>query len=271
MQRLSRKLPVLVLIFSFLSCSLQADQFNSPFNQKFIKINAGEFIMGTQNFDVLAKEVKPSKLERLKKELPPHKVKISNGFYLATTETTQGIWRDIMGYQPGKEKRWLREDWKELPVSRVSWQSVQEFIDAVNEIDENYHYRLPTEAEWEYAARAGTNGLRPFDYDDMAEYAWFRKSSANKPMPVASLKPNAWGLYDMIGNLWEWVNDSYDSGYYRISPSVDPLGGELSVRKTMRGGSYHCTPERVRVGIRGSNVEHRSLSTLGFRLAADKK
>ena len=90
-------------------------------------------------------------------------------------------------------------------------------------------------------------------------------------MPVGTLKPNAWGLFDMIGNLWEWVEDSYDPAYYSASPSVDPKGAELSVRKSMRGGSYHCTTERVRVGIRGTNVEFRSMSVLGFRLAADKK
>ena len=75
----------------------------------------------------------------------------------------------------------------------------------------------------------------------------------------------------MIGNIWEWVNDSYDSEYYSVSPSVDPKGPELSKRKVMRGGSHHCTPERVRVAIRGTNVKHKSLSILGFRLAADKK
>jgi len=105
----------------------------------------------------------------------------------------------------------------------------------------------------------------------MSSYAWFKDSSGNKPMPVGSLKPNAWGLYDMIGNVWEWVEDSFDADYYMKSPEEDPLGGELAPRKTMKGGSYHCTTERVRVGIRGSNVKHKSLSVLGFRLAANAK
>jgi len=236
-----------------------------------VKITAGHFIMGTQNFDLLTKEVKPNRVENLKKELPAHKVQISKDFYLATTEVTQGMWYELMGYKPGKEKRWKRDDWKELPVSRVSWQSVQEFLKIIDDMDDDYHYRLPTEAEWEYAARAGASGLRPFAYDEMAEFAWFRASSGNKPMPVGTLKPNAWGLYDMVGNLWEWVSDSFEQDYYKVSPSIDPTGGETTVRKSMRGGSYHCTPERVRVAIRGSYVQHRSLSTLGFRLAADRK
>ncbi|MCK4707048.1 MAG: formylglycine-generating enzyme family protein [Gammaproteobacteria bacterium] len=271
MNRLSGKLLTLIIIYFALTAQLQAETYTSPFGQKMVKIDAGHFIMGTQNFDLLSQEVKPDRLEHLKKELPSHKVLISKQFYLATTEVTQGMWSELMGYKPGKEKRWQREDWKSLPVSRVSWQSVHEFIEVINDLDDIYRYRLPTEAEWEYAARAGSSGLHPFEYGEMAEYAWFKESSGNKPMPVGTLKPNAWGLYDMVGNLWEWVDDSYDPGYYSVSPSIDPPGAEASTRKSMRGGSYHCTPERVRVGVRGSYVEHRSLSTLGFRLAAEKK
>jgi len=265
----------LTTIFLLLSFSLHAENhaenFVSSFGQKFIKIKSGDFMMGTQDFDLLSKEVKPERIEHLKKELPPHKVTISKDFFMASTEVTQGMWLEIMGYKLGKEKRWQRKDWKMLPVSKVNWQKAQEFIETVNDMDDEYRFRLPTEAEWEYAARAGTSGLRPFDYSDMSKYAWFRESSGDKPMPVGSLKPNAWGLHDMIGNLWEWVDDSYDATYYKTSPTEDPSGAKLSTRKSMRGGSYHCTPERVRVAIRGSNIQHKSLSVLGFRLAADKK
>ncbi len=249
---------------------LYAESFTASFGVEFVNIPAGEFVMGTQDFDQLAKEVKAERLENLKKELPPHKVTLSKPFYLATTEVTQSLWKEIMGYEPGKIKRWQRDDWAELPVSRVSWDSVQEFIQILNDMDEGYHFRLPTEAEWEYAARAGTVGLRPFKYEEMDDYAWYRASSGDKPMPVGQLKPNAFGLHDMIGNVWEWVADSYDADYYKVSPALDPAGPENSSRKVMRGGSYHCTPERVRVGIRGSYVQNRSLSILGFRLAADK-
>ncbi len=227
--------------------------------------------MGTEDFDQLAKEVDAKRLQRLQKEGPPHQVTISRDFWLASTEVTQDLWYRIMGYQTGRSKRWERSDWAQIPVSRVSWDAVQEFLEIINHMDDEFHYRLPTEAEWEYAARASTRGLRPFAYDEMADYAWFRANSGDKPMPVASLKPNAWGLYDMIGNVWEWVNDSYDAEYYSKSPDVDPKGPKPSFRKVMRGGSYHCTPERVRVAIRGSYVQHRSLSVLGFRLAADRK
>ncbi len=259
-----------IVLFLFL-LPVKADRFISPFGQEFVEIPAGEFIMGTQDFDLLIKEVKPEKVEHLKKELPAHKVQISKPFYLATTEVTQKIWKDIMDDEPGRERRWLREDWEQLPVSRVSWNDVQDFIQIINQADDIYQYRLPTEAEWEYAARAGTSGLRPFAYEDMDKYAWYRQSSDNKPMPVATLLPNAFGLYDMIGNVWEWVADTFDRDYYKISPKMDPKGPATGMRKVMRGGSYHCSPERVRVGIRGSYVDFRSLSVLGFRLAAEKK
>jgi formylglycine-generating enzyme required for sulfatase activity len=253
------------------SNALSAENFTSPFGLTFVKIPAGEFIMGTEDFDQLAEEVDAERLENLKKELPPHKVRISKDFYMATTEVTQSLWKEIMDSEPGASKRWRREDWAQLPVAYVSWNSVQRFIGAVNDEDSRYLYRLPTEAEWEYAARAGTSGLRPFDYVDMDDYAWYRFNSDNKPMPVGRLKPNLFGLYDTIGNVWEWVSDSFAVDYYKVSPEVDPSGPPLSSRKVMRGGSYHCTPERVRVAIRGSNMRNNGSPVLGFRLAAELK
>ena len=226
--------------------------------------------MGNENFDQLLKEVEPDKVNRLKKELPPHKVVISKDFWLATTEVTQGLWLKIMGTRPSWSWRWKRKNWEQLPVTKVNWLDAKAFIKKLNALDDGYRYRLPTEAEWEYAARAGTRGLRPFPYDDMDEYAWFRTSSGDQPQPVATLKPNAWGLYDMIGNVWEWTEDSFSANYYSESPVVDPKGPKLSPRKVMRGGSYHCTPERVRVGIRGINSHNRKIQVLGFRMAADK-
>ena len=259
------------LLLLCLSPVLQAETFTSSFGVSFVRINPGSFIMGNQHFNELAKEVPAERLDSLKKELPAHKVTISKAFYLATTEVTQALWLKIMNDQPGKDERWEREDWASLPVSRVSWEDVRDFIQQLNQLDTDYRYRLPSEAEWEYAARAGTSGLRPFDFNAMGDYAWYRDNSNDVPMPVGSLKPNAWGLYDMIGNVWEWVADSYDPDYYQYSPELDPAGGEISYRKSMRGGSYHCTTERVRVGIRGSYDEERSMSVLGFRLAADRK
>ncbi len=260
---------MIALLLQF-SSSHASETITSTFGQTFVRINSGQFIMGTQNFDALTKEVEKTRIWRLKKELPAHKVSISRDFWLANTEVTQNIWYKVMGSKPGKEKRWARNDWAELPVSRITWEMAQIFINQLNDMNDGYHYRLPTEAEWEYAARAGTSGLRFFDYDEMDEYAWYRFNSGDKPMPVASQKPNAWGLYDMLGNVWEWVEDSFSAKYYHVSPLVDPAGPDLVERKVMRGGSYHCTPERIRVGIRGSQIKEKTYSVLGFRLAADR-
>ncbi|MBC8211302.1 MAG: SUMF1/EgtB/PvdO family nonheme iron enzyme [Gammaproteobacteria bacterium] len=262
---------IFTLLVFCLPPTLQAESFSRSFGVSFVRINPGSFIMGNQHFGELATEVPGERMESLKKELPAHKVTISKEFYLATTEVTQALWQEMMHDQPGKEERWEREDWASIPVSRVSWEDVKEFIQQLNMLDSEYRYRLPTEAEWEYAARAGSSGLRPFDFNAMGDYAWYRDNSGDKPMPVGSLKPNAWGLYDMIGNVWEWVEDSYDPEYYQYSPELDPRGGDNAYRKSMRGGSYHCTTERVRVGIRGSFDEERSMSVLGFRLAAEKR
>lgn len=261
----------IAFILSFLSFNaLSSENFTNEFGINFVKINAGSFQMGTQNFEALAKEVKPEKLIKLQKEAPVHTVNITEDFWLATTEVTQKVWFENMNSKPGKAKRWARDDWEQIPASNISWNAAQLFIDELNELGDGYHYRLPTEAEWEYAARAGTSGLRPFSFDSMKDFAWYKDNSNKKPQPVASLKPNAWGLHDMIGNVWEWVNDSYDAKYYNDSPKNDPQGASKSTRKVMRGGSYRCTTERVRVAIRGSYIKHRSMSILGFRIAASK-
>ncbi len=248
-----------------------AERFTSPFGLEFVRIPAGEFIMGTQDFDALERAVGEERIVNLRKEGPAHRVVISKDFFLATTETTQAVWFSIMHAQPGKEERWEREDWQRLPVSRVSWEEVQEFIAVVNAMDTVYRYRLPSEAEWEYAARAGTTGLRPFAEDDLDEHVWFQDSSGDDVQPVASRKPNAWGLFDVIGNLWEWVEDSYDRDYYQVSPTIDPPGPPSSSFKVIRGGSYHCELARTRVGIRVRQPQDRHMSVLGFRLAAEKR
>ncbi|MBL7002758.1 MAG: SUMF1/EgtB/PvdO family nonheme iron enzyme [Gammaproteobacteria bacterium] len=270
MKLLFRKLVFITCFLIVAPYSIAEDKYQSEFGLEFIKIKAGSFIMGTKDFDSLAKEVSPKKLKKLQKEAPAHKVTISNDYWLATTEVTQGMWYELMNSKPGKAKRWEAENWEQLPVSKISWDAAQELVETLNEYEDGFHYRLPTEAEWEYAARAGTSGLRPFKFENMSDYAWYRQSANGGPQPVGTLKPNAWGLYDMIGNVWEWVNDSYDADYYSSSPSVDPTGPETSTRKVMRGGSYFCTTERVRVAIRGSYINHRSMPVIGVRIAASK-
>lgn len=122
-----------------------------------------------------------------------------------------------------------------LPVEGVSWDDAQKFCEAVNRKGDGYHYRLPTEAEWEYAARAGDTSCR---YGPLVEVAWSRDNSGGKTHPVGEKKPNAFGLYDTLGNVWEWVQDWHSITYYSHSPESDPQGPDSGEYRISRGGSW---------------------------------
>ncbi len=182
---------------------------------EFVKIPAGEFMMGDKD------------------DGPIHRVKISQGFEIGKYEVTQALWEAVMGNNPSRFKG------SDLPVETVSWEDAQQFISQLNSQDKRYQYRLPTEAEWEYACRAGTTG----DYaGNLYEMAWYENNSGNQTHPVGQKKPNAWGLYDMHGNVWEWCADWYDSDYYRNSPTTDPQGPSTGSSRVHRGGVWASPP-----------------------------
>ena len=135
------------------------------------------------------------------REQSAHRIEISQAFYLGKYEVTQAQWKDVMGKNPSGFKGDNR------PVEEVSWEDVQEFIRRLNAREQGVTYRLPTEAEWEYAARAGSTTAYSFGDDtlQLGEYAWYWENADGTTHPVGQLKPNAWGLYDMHGNVWEWV------------------------------------------------------------------
>ena len=140
-----------------------------------------------------------------------------------------------------------------LPVENVSWHDVQEFLRRLGEKEKGKLYRLPTEAEWEYAARAGAGTAYCFGNESgqLREYAWYGEYSGSRTHPVGQLKPNAWGLYDVHGNVWEWVHDWYDAAYYQRSLVEDPRGPEKGQdKKVVRGGSWLNEPRVVRVSVR---------------------
>jgi formylglycine-generating enzyme required for sulfatase activity len=215
-----------------------------------VLIQAGEFEMGdhTGNGD--------------ENELPVHAVAITQSFYLQRTEVTQAQWRAVMGSNPSA--------WPTCgdacPVDGVSWHDVQEFLAILNASDPGARYRLPTEAEWEYAARAGTTG----DYGGsgaLGAMGWIFDNSGQRPHPVAGKQANAWGLYDMHGNVWEWVEDWYDGGYYAASPAADPPGPASGSYGVVRGGAWSSEPFSARSARRSFPERALRSNTTGFRVA----
>ena len=155
-----------------------------------------------------------------------------------------------------------------LPVERVSWDDCQEFIKRLNGKAEmgNWKARLPTEAQWEYACRAGTTTEYSFGDSEAAlgDYAWFGGNSESKTHEVGQKKPNAWGLYDMHGNVWEWCADWY--GAYAADDAVDPTGPSSGSSRVLRGGSWYCSATYCRSACRRSRVPSGRRYYVGLRL-----
>ncbi len=192
-----------------------------------------------------------------------HRVTISRPFYLQATPVTQSQWVAVMGHNPS----YFETGGGECPVERVSWKDVQVFIQKLNQQEGTDKYRLPTEAEWEYAARAGTTTDYSFgDSDaDLDEYAWYYENSGEKTHPVGQKKPNPWGLYDMHGNVWEWCQDWY--GDYPKGHVTDPTGPSRGSYRVIRGGSWGNGAYYCRSAERGDSSPAYRHFNVGFRLA----
>jgi len=213
----------------------------------FVFIRPGTFQMGD-----LAGDGDPG-------ELPVHTVTLTHVFYLQKTEVTQAQWETVMGSNPSYFTFCPR-----CPVEEVSYDDVQQFIAALNARSPGKHYRLPTEAEWEYAARAGS----PADYGvpgDATAGGWISTNSVDETHPVGELQPNAWGLYDMEGNVWEWVHDWFAP--YTAAPVTDPTGPDSGEFRVLRGGSWRHPASFARSSFRGSTDPTNTSYFYGFRLA----
>jgi formylglycine-generating enzyme required for sulfatase activity len=197
---------------------------------------------------------------------PQHRVRITKPFYMGVTEVTQGQWRAVMGKNPS-----YFEGSDQLPVENVSWEDCQLFIARLNQMVAGGGFRLPTEAEWEYACRAGTTTRFSFGDDEaeLAQYAWYAGNSETRTHEVATKKPNPWELYDMHGNVRQWCQDWYAEDYYAMSPSDDPQGpparGDLPQR-VVRGGSWIQFASNCRSVFRSSARPKEIDSDLGIRL-----
>ena len=219
---------------------------------EFAWIPAGRFAMGS-----------PEGEEYRNSDERQHEVRISEGFWMGKYEVTQGEWEAVMRANPS----YLKSCGARCPVEQVSWFDTEEFIQRLNgrESEKGYRYRLPTEAEWEYAARAGTTGAR---YDVLGEIAWYGENSGRKTHPVGQKGANAWGLHDMLGNVEEWAADRYGEEY----PSgmvTDPRGPSTGSYRVYRGGSFSDHEMFVRAARRNygsKRVTRGGAWTIGFRL-----
>ena len=213
---------------------------------EFVHIPSGKFHMGSTTGD-------PD-------EQPVHEVTISKPFYIGKYEVTQAQWEAVMGNNPS-----LFQGDPNRPVEQVWWTDVQEFIEKLNAKEGHRHYRLPTEAEWEYAARAGSTTAFSFgdDPSELGKYAWYKDNSEGQTHPVGQLRPNAWGLHDVHGNVWEWVQDWYQR--YTPEAVTDPQGPQSGTHRSRRGCGWNNFMPYCRTANRYSVIGYRD-DFLGFRL-----
>ena len=216
----------------------------SPLNLEFVKIAPGTFRMGCSEGD---KQCDAD-------ENPTHSVRITKSFEIAKYEMTQAQWQTLGGTNRSRFKG------DKLPVDNVSFDDVQAVLKTLNARNDGYLYRLPTEAEWEYAARAGTTGPNTGPLD---EIAWYQVNSGGQSHPVGQKKPNAWGIHDMEGNVYEWTNDWFFD--YEEDPITDPQGPASGFERVPRGGSWESTTKGIRTSNRNIAEPDMRNYNIGFR------
>lgn len=225
-------------------------------------IEPGTFMMGSP-------ETEPG---RLPFEGPQHPVTITRGFYLGKYEMTEAQWESVMNTQPWSGKELVLPD-PTGPAVYLTWNDAQQFVHQLNAADGDSLYRLPTEAEWEYACRAGTTTRWSFgdDEPELARYAWYKANTRDVGERYAHLVglllPNPWGLYDMYGNVWEMVQDWF-AARYPDAPETDPTGPASGQDRVSRGGGYGNDSIQMRSAGRGAAplLNSDSQPSIGFRL-----
>ena len=240
----------------------QPKEITNSIGMKLVLIPKGTFMMGA-----------PESEEGRKENETQHEVTISQDYYLGVTEVTQGQYEKVMGTNPSRfQKHVIRKsDSLMYPVEQVSWEDAVEFCKKLSDLPEEKKagrvYRLPTEAEWEYACRAGSKTTYSFgeSSESLGDYAWFAGNSNRQPNPVGEKKPNAWGLYDMHGNVFEWCSDWY--GEYPNGAVNDPTGPRKGSDRVLRGGGLLDDGAYCRAASRCSVTPLTYTNDFGFRVA----
>ncbi len=203
-----------------------------------------------------------------KRRLPGRKITLTKGFAIATTEVSQDLWEKVMHTTPWSGEKYVGTI-GECAANYITWNDAQAFLKKLNALDPGKGYRLPTEAEWEYACRAGSEEARYGDLDDIAWWTENADDAGQKyPHAVGGKQANAWGLYDMIGNVWEWCQDVYDSDSLRKGNAVDPKGtaAKKDSSRVLRGGSWLNHAERCSASDRDYSYPYSRYGSYGFRV-----
>ena len=248
-----------------------------------VYVPPGDFMMGSSAEEIAEavsyrkKYSSDAKPEDFANENPRHKVTVKEGFWIGRFEVTQAQWQAVMGSNPSKHT----ECGVNCPVERVSWDDIQIFLKKLNAKDSQFEYRLPGEAEWEYAARAGTATVfhlgaslnsSQANFDGNYPYASTKNQYLEKTKTVGSYQPNAFGLYDMHGNVWEWCQDIYNGNFRDLptdgSASLDVMSSNARV---LRGGAWNVSGDDLRSANRSSYAPTARSDSFGFRLAARVK
>ena len=247
-----------------LDCQLLAQspkEITNSIGMKLVLISKGTFMMGS-----------PESEERRDKNETQHEVAISKDYYLGVYEVTQAQYEKVMGKNPSRfQGAKVGNENADLAVENVSWDDAVEFCKKLSDLPEEKKagrlYRLPTEAEWEYACRAGSKTAYSFDDEEglLPEYGWFKRNSADRTHTVGLLEPNAWGLYDMHGNVWEWCSDRH--GKYPKGAVSDPTGPKDGTDRVIRGGYWNADAAGCRSAYRYGSIPSYRYDGRGFRLA----
>ncbi len=252
---LSRSILVAMIFVCVLASSAfseQEQEITNSIGMKFRLIPAGSFMMGAS----------PDDGEAEAGEYPSHRVEISKPFYIGIHEVTQELYERVMGENPSEFKG------ADRPVERVSWNDAVDFCRRLSEMT-GENYRLPTEAEWELACRAGSETKYSWGDNMDGDYAWYDDNSGSETHPAGQKHPNAWGLYDTSGNVWEWCQDWFDENYFSRSPAQDPVGPSSGTSRVVRGGSWYNYAKNMRSSSRFGFRPDKGNHYIGFRVVRE--